>query len=196
MRQALRKAGKAAKEGFTLVELMIVVAIIGVLAVLAIYGVRKYIANAKTAEARNSLGQIGKDASTHYEQEGMAPAVLVPGSSTAVLRALCGTSNAVPLTVASVKGMKYQSLGGDWSAAASPAIGWYCLKFELDVPQYYMYTYTATGTAGAATDSFTAQANGDLNGDAVISTFTLIGQIATSMILNIAPNIGETMPEE
>jgi type IV pilus assembly protein PilA len=33
---------------------MIVVAIVGVLAALAIYGVRRYILNSKTAEARNS----------------------------------------------------------------------------------------------------------------------------------------------
>ena len=52
---------RTSQRGFTLIELMIVVAIVGVLAVLAIYGVRKYIANSKTTEARNSLGQIAKD---------------------------------------------------------------------------------------------------------------------------------------
>src|SRR6476619_8565952 len=85
----LKRSGKT---GFTLVELMIVVAIVGVLAVLAIYGVRKYIANAKTTEARNSLGQIAKDASTAFEKESMSGATMATGAQTAVTRALCGSS--------------------------------------------------------------------------------------------------------
>ena len=84
------------KKGFTLVELMIVVAIVGVLAVLAVYGVRKYIANAKTAEAKNSLGQMGKDAVTAFEGESMSSAVLVTGTSTGIIRKLCNNVTGRP----------------------------------------------------------------------------------------------------
>src|SRR5271154_6473276 len=88
---------KRGKRGFTLIELMIVVAIVGILAVLAIYGVRKYLANAKTAEARNSLGQIGKDAAGAYEKESMAGTILAQGGTAAFSRSLCASeANPVP----------------------------------------------------------------------------------------------------
>lgn len=46
------------ESGFTLVELMIVVAIVGILAVVALFGYRAIIANSKTAEPRQVLGSI------------------------------------------------------------------------------------------------------------------------------------------
>ena len=54
---------------FTLVELMIVVAIIGLLAALAIYGVRRYMTNSKTAEARQALGAMSKGARAAFDGE-------------------------------------------------------------------------------------------------------------------------------
>jgi len=179
---------------------MIVVAIIGILAVLAIYGVRKYLANAKTAEARNSLGQMGKDESTAFEKESMAGTTLAPAVSAATSRSLCTSpSVSVPTAAASIQGKKYQSsqaAGVDWNAdQATAGKGFACLKFAMDAPQYYMYKFVTTNPTAAA-GTWVATAQGDLNGDGVLSTFTLNGVIQASMTFSLAPNLVELNPEE
>lgn len=185
------------RRAFTLIELMIVVAIVGILAVLAVYGVRKYLAHTKTAEARNALGRMAQASVGVYEQEHMGGTVLPQGQAASLSRALCQSSSvSVPSTLGSVKGQKYQSSVADWNVDSAGNSGFSCLHFTIDQPQYYMYSYSLTGSGGNPGDSFTGMANGDLNGDGIASTFSIVGAISPNYTVNIAPNIQETNPEE
>ena len=196
---------KSLERGFTLIELMIVVAIIGILAVLAIYGVSRYLKTSKTAEAGNNLGALAKNASESLNREMMAGTYVAPGLSTGIGHCICGTAtNTVPGTAAQVQGKKYTSdpsAGGiDWGVGTDTT-GWKCLKFTIDQPQYYLYSYTegaSSCTSGTiANDDIHAIANGDLDGNGTQSTFDLEGKVPAGQTQIIwAPKPLETNPEE
>jgi len=176
-------------------EAAVAVVVAGTLALTSSACMRRYIANSKTAEARNSLGQIAKLAAAAYEREKM-PSVIGAGAAAAPVRELCASaSKSVPASAAAIRGMKYQSAMSDWTVDA-PDGGFACLKFAMDMPQYYQYSYVRSGKGSATGDSFTGTANGDLNGDGVLSTFQIRGAIGAGGMLNVAPTLVETNPLE
>jgi len=187
--------------GFTLVELMIVVAIIGVLAALAIYGVTRYLASAKTSECKNTIGAISRGAQSAYEREQAAPELLADGATgTQLSHDLCGTSS---YSIAAIPpGRKDQPAATTFETLAAGNtnnVGWKCLRFSITDPTYYRYAYWASraGSALPTSDSiggaavpgplgnpsgvaFEAFGEGDIDGDSTTSAFGIDGQVTTA----------------
>jgi hypothetical protein len=140
---------------------------------------------------------MAKDEAAAYERESMGSTVLAAKTTAAMSRRMCLSASAtVPAASSSIQGKKYQSTVKEWNADEAGNSGFACLKFDVEMPQYYMYSYAMTGSGSNIGDSFVAGAQGDTNGDGVLSLFQITGAVGNGFILNIAPNMLEVRPDE
>ncbi|MBP47098.1 MAG: hypothetical protein CMH53_04090 [Myxococcales bacterium] len=155
-------------KGFTLIELMIVVAIIAILAVVAVPQFTKYMRAAKTAEANEMLDMIKKGSTTYYTTPRTAK-----GTMSRVPCQFPAAANSTPT------GTGCCNADTDGDDRCDPSLSswnnstWSALKFSITDQHYFQYSYASAGTKKAA--MYTAEANADLDCDSVFSTFQLVG---------------------
>lgn len=64
------RSGRRAERGFTLAEMLAVVAMVGILATLAVVGVRKYVFAAKSSEAMSMVSSIAAHQESYRDETG------------------------------------------------------------------------------------------------------------------------------
>ncbi len=153
----MRNMYKKAERGFTLIELMIVVAIIGILAAVAIPMFLDSMKNAKNSEAKVQLSKMRDTAKTRFATNASYPVF---------------TATTTPATTCCAQdiGGKKKCKGnkpGDWDVATT----WQKIDFQVDEDFFFQYAYT-----GAA-NAFTATAVGNMDCDATSITYTQTGTV-------------------
>jgi type IV pilus assembly protein PilA len=186
-------------KGFTLIELMIVVAILGILAAIAIPALSKYMRRAKTSEAKAQIAKMFDGASAYFQEEhvnrGATDFISSGGSITDQAPHLCphwgsavssGSAGATPPIALDCNtgpgGRCVPATGGGgpgyyemtlWTANEV----WNGLNFQNEQGHFFHYNFIYDNTiTGYGACQFTSQAFGDLDGDtSIYSTYERSG---------------------
>jgi prepilin-type N-terminal cleavage/methylation domain-containing protein len=153
--------GRSGAGGFTLVELMIVIAIIGIVTAIAIPGFSRWIKKSRSAETAGHLNKMWQGSVGYYESNHA-------GTAARQFPAADGTLGSDDCCTASAA----KCPAGD-TRFNGPT--WIALQFVVPDTHFYYPTYESAGVNGAAV--FTAGATGDLDCDDIRSTYSREGRV-------------------
>ena len=166
-------------KGFTLIELMIVVAIIGILAAVAIPGFMKYIKDSKTTEAKTNIKAVAEGALSFYQTEHPTGNA---GTSFFTKQYPSGTY------CRTISGEGLSCTGDDETpdlqAVGAKSVGtfnaepWVSLNFTTTSPVYYSYSYAGSAGDNTKGSAFSAIARAKLDkANVVDSCFQITGDV-------------------
>ena len=156
-------------KGFSLVELMIVVAIIGILAAVAVPAFMRYMRKARTSEAPENIKKMFDGAKVYFEKGKQSDR-----GGTDVPHRFPSSTELTPTDTCCSGTNSVKCANTSWDHAT-----WKALGFEIGDRHYFQYKFLANTSEGVDA-KFTAGAYADLDCDMVLSTFERTGAINSS----------------
>ncbi len=199
-RRSMRSGCRREQAGFTLMELMAVVVIIGVLSAVAVPSLRRFITKSRESEAPTNLAALARGARGYYNDEHMnlktgvvSPPQFPPSSTSTNLNSGYATMPNITPCKEIVGSPRYLANPARWHANHTTE-PWTNLKFAIATSHFFQYQYKASNSGKDAV--YTVRAIADMDCDTSKSTFFFRGSIdlATGEIVTnslIVSNQGE-----